>query len=134
MVSNRKQRGPREEIARMAWRSGAIALLAVVSAALFLKTAGQTATASSLQDFAAEFWAWRAETQPFSRDDIPRIERPGGKRDWSRAAIEKERQQLAEFRERWKKLDESGAPAARRVDYQLMGTALERVTWELELD
>jgi len=98
------------------------------------RAAGQTSTTDRLEKFAEEFWAWRAETQPFSTDDIPRIERPGGKRDWSRAAVEKQRQKLTEFEARWKKLDENGASAARQVDYQLMGSALARGRWELELN
>jgi hypothetical protein len=32
----------------------------------------------SLSDLASEFWSWRATTQPFNLDDIPRIERPAG--------------------------------------------------------
>src|SRR5271169_794864 len=41
----------------------------------------------SLEAFAHDFWQWRARYQPFSQDDIPRIERPlerlAGPRDWS---------------------------------------------------
>src|SRR5215470_10396362 len=83
----------------MAGRGFAWLVLAGLGMAGAARAAGQTSTTDRLEKFAEEFWAWRAETQPFSTDDIPRIERPGGKRDWSRAAIEKERQQLAEFRE-----------------------------------
>jgi len=89
----------------------------------------------SLEKFAEEFWTWRAATQPFSTDDIPRIERPRGKRDWSRAAIEKQQEKLGEFEARWKKLD-GGATSgdrAQQVDYRLMASALARVKWELEL-
>jgi len=89
---------------------------------------------NGLQKFAEEFWAWRAATQPFSTDDVPRIERPGGRRDWSRAAIEKQTQKLLEFEERWKKLDAGAGDRARQVDYRLMGSALGRVRWELELN
>jgi hypothetical protein len=88
----------------------------------------------SLQKFAGEFWAWRARTQPFSTDDIPRIERPGGSRDWSRATIEKQRAALAEFEQRWKKLDAKSESAAWQVDYRLMGSALARVRWELDIN
>ena len=87
-----------------------------------------------LEKFAEEFWAWRAVTQPFSTDDVARIERPGGRRDWSRAAIEKQKQNLLEFEERWKKLDGNAGDRARQVDYRLMGSALARVRWELELN
>jgi hypothetical protein len=118
----------------MAGRGFAWIVLAGFGMAGAARAAGQTPTADPLEKFAEEFWAWRAETQPFSTDDIPRIERPGGKRDWSRAAVEKQRQKLTEFEAHWKKLDENGALAARQVDYKLMGSALARVRWELELN
>jgi Bacterial protein of unknown function (DUF885) len=95
---------------------------------------GPKDSADPLQSFAQEFWQWRAATQPFSTDDIPRIERPGGTRDWSRAAIEHQREQLRHFEERWKSLAARVKTPAWQVDYQLMGSALGRVKWELELN
>ena len=88
----------------------------------------------SLEKLAADFWTWRAATQPYSPDDIPRIERPGGKRDWSHAEIEKQREALARFDGRWKRLDIAGAPAQQQTDYRLMGSALKRVRWELDIN
>jgi len=88
----------------------------------------------SLEKLAADFWTWRAATQPYSPDDIPRIERPGGKRDWSRAEIEKQREALVRFDARWKRLDIAGAPAQQQTDYRLMGSALKRVRWELDIN
>jgi len=88
----------------------------------------------SLETLAADFWTWRAAAQPYSPDDIPRIERPGGKRDWSHAEIEKQREALAQFDCRWKKLDIQGAPAQQQTDYRLMGSALARVRWELDIN
>src|SRR5205807_10347235 len=84
-----------------------------------------------LEKLAADFWTWRAATQPYSPDDIPRIERPGGKRDWSHAEIQKQREALAQFDGRWKRLDIAGAPAQQQTDYRLMGSALARVRSEL---
>jgi uncharacterized protein (DUF885 family) len=95
---------------------------------------GPKESADPLQSFAREFWQWRAATQPFSTDDIPRIERPGGMRDWSRAAVEHQREQLRHFEERWKSLAARVKTPAWQVDYQLMGSALARVKWELELN
>ena len=94
------------------------------------------AAGDSLEKLAEEFWTWRAATQPFSTDDIPRIERPGGKREWSRAAIARQREKLGEFETRWKKLDGGATSGDRRrqVDYRLMASALARVKWELELN
>jgi uncharacterized protein (DUF885 family) len=93
----------------------------------------QTATAppDSLESLAQDFWQWRAATQPYSSDDIPRIERPGGPQDWSRGAMEKNKARLAEFEARWKKCDGNSGTKARQVDYRLVGSALARVRWEL---
>jgi hypothetical protein len=38
--------------------------------------ANNSAKTESLQDLAKDFWGWRARYQPFTTDDIPRIERP----------------------------------------------------------
>ena len=95
-----------------------------------------TATAQdSLPNLASDFWTWRAQYQPFNSDDIPRIERPAGlKRSWSKEAVARQKSQIAKFEDRWKKLDAKNAPVAERVDYQLLGSALARVHWELEVN
>jgi uncharacterized protein (DUF885 family) len=90
--------------------------------------------ADVLDDFASDFWAWRATEQPFSTDDIPRIDRPTDwTPDWSPEAIARYRAQLTEFESRWKKIDASAWPVPRQVDYRLMGSAVARVRWELEI-
>jgi uncharacterized protein (DUF885 family) len=90
--------------------------------------------ADSLDDLARDFWAWRAAEQPVSSDDIPRLDRPTGwVPDWSPAAVTGYRQQLEDFEARWKKIDGSTWPVARQVDYRLLGSALARVRWELDL-
>jgi hypothetical protein len=38
--------------------------------------------ADPLDKLAADFWTWRARYAPFTGDDVNRIERPGGMRDW----------------------------------------------------
>ena len=88
----------------------------------------------SLDKLADDFWAWRAKYAPFTRDDVNRIERPGGTRDWSRAKIDNHRKDLNEFEARWKKLDVSGWPVPKQVDYRLIGSALSRVHWELDIN
>ncbi len=90
--------------------------------------------ASALEQFAAEFWTWRAHYEPFSADDIPRLERPTDERDWSARSIAKQRKQLAEFEAQWKKLDRAGWTTGEKVDDRLMGSALARVRWELDLN
>ena len=56
----------------------------------------------SLDQLASDFWTWRAEYRPFTFDDVPRMEHAAGVRDWSAAAIAKQRVDLAEFERRWK--------------------------------
>jgi uncharacterized protein (DUF885 family) len=83
---------------------------------------------------ANDFWAWRAKYAPFTGDDVNRIERPGGVRDWSRSSIDSQRKDLGEFEARWKKLDANTRPIQQQVDYRLIGSALTRVRWELDIN
>jgi len=89
---------------------------------------------SALERLADDFWSWRAKSAPFNGDDVPRMERPGGTRDWSQASIDKRRKDLSEFEARWKKIDTKGWPIPKQVDYKLIGSALARVRWELEIN
>ena len=100
---------------------------------LALSTSGQT-QADSLDKLADDFWTWRAKYAPFTGDDVNRIERPGGTRDWSGPSIDNRRRVLAAFEARWKKIDASGWPIPKQVDYRLMGSALSRVRWELDVN
>ena len=105
--------------------------------AVFLITlllANASVAAESLDKLANDFWTWRARYAPFTGDDVNRMERPGGTRDWSRASIDKQRKDLAEFEARWKKVDPAQWPIAREVDYKLIGSALARVRWELDVN
>lgn len=89
---------------------------------------------ADLQQLAEEFWEWRARNQPVSSDDIPRIERPTDWfPDWSRDAIERRRRELSSFEDRWGQIDEKSWPIAQQVDYRLIGSALARVHWELNV-
>jgi uncharacterized protein (DUF885 family) len=107
-----------------------ITILLLVASAIALRAQDT----SALNKLADDFWTWRAKYAPFNGDDVPRIERPGGVRDWSRASIDKRRKDLAEFEVRWKKIDASKWPIAKEVDYRLIGSALSRVRWELEIN
>ena len=93
-----------------------------------------SAATESLDKLANDFWAWRAKYAPFTGDDVNRIERPGGTRDWSRASIDKQQKDLAEFEARWKKLDPVQWAVPQQVDYRLIGSALARVRWELDIN
>jgi hypothetical protein len=88
----------------------------------------------ALQLMADDFWQWRARFQPFSKDDIPRIDHPEGPRDWSAASIAKQRTDFEKLEARWKGINTRGWSVPQLVDYRLMGSALARVHWELDLN
>ncbi len=95
---------------------------------------GSALRADDFDDLARDFWAWRTVHQPLSGDDIPRLERPAGwKPDWSPASVAQQRKDLVAFEERCKRIDASGWPIPRQVDYRLIGSAIARVRWELEI-
>lgn len=88
----------------------------------------------TFDDLAREFWTWRAGHQPLSGDDIPRIERPEGwLPDWSPSTVESRSKKIREFHDRWRTLDSSGWPVEKQVDYWLIGSAIARVDWELNV-
>jgi uncharacterized protein (DUF885 family) len=89
---------------------------------------------SVLQNLAQRFWEWRARHMPISYDDIPRLERPTGWiPDWSAPAIASRRQDLARFVKEWESIDASAWSIPQQVDYRLIGSALARVRWELDI-
>jgi uncharacterized protein (DUF885 family) len=107
--------------------------LAILS---FLLVPNIHARADSLSDLNESFWQWRAQEQPFTNDDIPRIERPAGLViDWSPQTIAQRRQQLDLFEQRWKGLAPPSQTSVHdQVDYRLLGSALARVRWELSIE
>lgn len=109
-------------------KSCAVTLLIATASLL---PAQQTDSFAKLAD---DFWTWRAKYAPFNGDDVPRMERPGGARDWSRASIDKRRKDLTEFESRYHKIDIKSWPIPKQVDYRLIGSALARVRWELEIN
>ncbi len=116
---------------------GAVALILVLLGSLRgadSQTQPGAAATESLEKLADDFWTWRAKYAPFTEDDVNRIERPGGVRDWSRATIDNHRKELAQFEARWKKIAASGWPIPRQVDSRLIGSALSRARWELEIN
>ena len=92
------------------------------------------AAAESLEKLADDFWTWRAKYAPFTGDDVNRMERPSGTRDWSRASIDSRHKGLEQFEARWKKIDPNGWPIPHQVDYKLIGSALSRIRWELDVN
>ncbi|MBX6325563.1 MAG: DUF885 family protein [Chthoniobacterales bacterium] len=100
----------------------------------FAHVAVSSAEIDSLEKLADDFWTWRAKYAPFTGDDVNRLERPGGTREWSRRSIDRRRDDLQAFENRWKKIDATGWPIPKQVDYKLIGSALSRVRWELDLN
>lgn len=89
---------------------------------------------NAMTTLAEEFWQWREATQPDSFDDVCRVRRPSAwLPDWSAAAVEDRRRVLAGFAGRYRALEDHGAPVADQVDRRLVGSALARVHWELNL-
>jgi uncharacterized protein (DUF885 family) len=106
-----------------------VALLALIAICV-----ANIAAAESLEKLADDFWTWRTKYAPFTGDDVNRLERPGGIRDWSRASIDRRRNDLKQFETRWKNIDPSSWPVSQQVDYKLIGSALSRVRWELDVN
>ncbi|MFI5184981.1 MAG: DUF885 domain-containing protein [Vicinamibacteria bacterium] len=91
-------------------------------------------SADDLPTLAHDFWTWRAVHQPISADDVPRIARPAGwTPDWSASTVAACRHDLEGLEARWQALADPARPVADQVDYRLMGSALARVRWELDV-
>ncbi len=112
----------------------AVVICLLLLAPSFSPAQRQTPEGDPSEKLAADFWAWRAQYAPFSGDDVNRMERPGGLRDWSRAKIEDRLKALTEFETRWKQVDTTAWAVPRQVDYRLIGSGLARVRWELEVN
>ena len=115
-------------------RIALIALSLLFAGRCFCETPAANSGDDQLQKLAQDFWDWRARYAPFTGDDVNRMERPGGIRDWSGASVEKRRADLKEFEARWTEIDASQWPISQQVDYRLIGSALARVHWELEIN
>jgi len=97
-------------------------------------TSTPATTYDQLQQLAEDFWAWRAANQPVSSDDIPRIERPPDWVPvWSQKAIEQRRHEFAAFTKRLNEIDPRSWPIDQQVDYRLIGSAIARVNFELNV-
>lgn len=80
------------------------------------------------QHLEAQYWDWRTVTAPDTSDDLPRLTRPPGWiPDWSPAAVERRREAVRGFQARYEAIDST------EVDAQLLGCAIARAHWELEL-
>jgi len=106
----------------------------IAASALAVTTAVAQPAAESDQKLSSEFWAWRAQTAQYTGDDVTRMERPlGVVRDWSAAGVARQLADLTRFEERWGRQDDPSAEVTQQVDHRLIGSALARVRWELEI-
>lgn len=87
-----------------------------------------------MTDLVDDFWAWRVRQQPRTGDDIPRVERPRGwTPDFTAAAVDRYRAELNEFDRRWAASRPDESDRAAGVDHRLLGSAIARVRWELDV-
>jgi hypothetical protein len=91
-----------------------------------------------IENLGIDFWDWRAQQQPRSHDDIPRLERPKNwKPAWSASDVAGYRSSIENFKKRWDAIDAGSVTSPNFdteswVDYQLIGSAIHRVYWELD--
>ena len=112
-----------------------IARFRAAALAAFVLLAAAPCRADDLRDLGRDFWSWRADRQPVSDDDIPRIERPAGWSPlWTRASVDARRRELAAFEARLERIDPAGMPVPWEVDRRLLRSALARVRWELDVE
>ncbi|WP_173923254.1 hypothetical protein [Agromyces sp. Marseille-P2726] len=97
-----------------------------------------TSLSNDLDRLGTVFWEWRDATSFRTSDDIPRVERPAG---WlprfDRTSVEQFRVALGEFAARWRAIGGasglSALPIEAQVDHRLLGAAMARVHWELDV-
>ncbi len=122
------------ELLRAGGRVAGCGLVFAVMAGAVGSLRAQTAE-TKVQALSARFWAWRAGEQPFSDDDIPRLDRAAGfTQQWSAGAVAGYERRVGEFETEWRAVDVAGAPVAVQVDWRLLGSAIARVRWELEVN
>jgi uncharacterized protein (DUF885 family) len=53
--------------------------------------------------------------------------------DWSPSTVRRYEAQISQFEVQWRAIDRTGASTADQVDWRLLGSAIARVRWELEV-
>ena len=88
---------------------------------------------TEVQALGAELWTWRLATCFRTSDDIPRVDRaPGWLPAITPASVDDRRARADELRRRWEAVRPDDGDVAAEVDHRLLGSALARVTWELD--
>lgn len=110
-----------------------LSLFAVASSS-WSAAAQTSAFQTKLRTLSEEFWTWRATEQPFTNDDIPRIERAEPfVVHWAPGDVTQYKAKVDAFEKQWRALSAAKEPVADQVDYRLLGSAIARVNWELTI-
>ncbi|WP_411700077.1 DUF885 family protein [Conyzicola sp.] len=89
---------------------------------------------ATIELLGTDFWAWREATVFRSADDMPRIAHsPLWLPRFDAESVQERRAALAGFVSRWRAIDASDSAVADRVDHRLIGSAIARVHWELDV-
>jgi len=81
-----------------------------------------------LRELESEYWDWRTLAAPDTSDDLPRLRRPPRwTPDWSPEAVRARREAASSFQTRYDAIKTTD------VDARLLGSAIARAHWELEL-
>lgn len=93
-----------------------------------------SSTNRELAALANEFETWRAINQPVTPSAILRINRPADwNSDWTQSALVQRKSEYRQLQSRQKSLNTLGYTTADRVDQVLLGAAMERIHWQLEI-
>jgi hypothetical protein len=86
-------------------RSSLNLVLLYIGILLTATATAQQQPITDLQTLSSDFWTWRASEQPFSFDDIPRLDRPPGwAADWSASTVARRRDELTALRRSLEKI------------------------------
>lgn len=119
----------KRELARLA---AAVLAAALSPGALAQEASGRPDTA--LVQLAEEFYGWLDANRPVEPFAVIRRPRPPGwSPDWSQKAVQQRKVEYLQFQGRLKALDTLGYDTADRIDALLLGAAIERVHWQLEV-
>jgi Bacterial protein of unknown function (DUF885) len=106
----------------------------LAAVALLVVAPAPVAAADDIPALSRDFWAWRTVHRPITDDDVPRTARPSGwTPDWSATTVAAGRRDVEAFDARWRALARTDRPVAEEVDYRLVGSALARIHWELDV-
>lgn len=112
----------------------AAGLLAVLLSPGSLAQEAPERSKPALIELAEEFYAWLDAHRPVEPFAVVRARRPPGwSPDWSMTAVQQRKVEYLQFQGRVKSLNTLDYDTADRIDAHLLGAAMERVHWQLEV-